>query len=68
MGRVDAPLITDGGVMQVASLIDLMATKLKVILQRAEYKDYFDIAAMINAGVSLENSLEAARSMFGNAM
>lgn len=68
MGRVDTPLTTDDGVMQVASLNDLMATKLKVILQRAEYKDYFDIAAMINAGVSLENGLGAARSMFGNAM
>lgn len=68
MGRVDTPLITDDGVMQVASLNDLMATKLKVILQRAEYKDYFDIAAMIKAGVSLENGLGAARSMFGNAM
>lgn len=68
MGRVDTPLMTDDGVMQVASLNDLMATKLKVILQRAEYKDYFDIAAMIKAGVSLENGLGAARSMFGNAM
>lgn len=68
MGRVDTPLVTDDGVMQVASLNDLMATKLKVILQRAEYKDYFDIASMIKAGVSLENGLGAARSMFGNAM
>lgn len=68
IGRVDTPLITDDGVMQVASLNDLMATKLKVILQRAEYKDYFDIACMIKAGVSLENGLGAARSMFGNAM
>jgi hypothetical protein len=68
MGRVDTPLITDDGVMQVASLNDLMATKLKVILQRAEYKDYFDIASMIKAGISLENGLGAARSMFGNAM
>lgn len=68
MGRVDTPLTTDDGVMQVASLNDLMAAKLKVILQRAEYKDYFDIASMIKAGISLENGLGAARSMFGNAM
>ena len=37
----------------VAPFEDLMATKLKVILQRAESKDYRDIAAMLQAGVSL---------------
>lgn len=68
MGRVGAPLVTDDGVMQVASLNDLMATKLKVILQIAEYKDYFDIACMIDAGVSLTNGLGAARAMLGNTM
>lgn len=36
--------------LQVASLDDLMATKVKVILQRAEAKDYRDIAAMLNVG------------------
>ena len=51
--------------MQVASLDDLMATKLKVILQRAEAKDYGDIAAMINEGVSLSKGLAAARAIFG---
>jgi predicted nucleotidyltransferase component of viral defense system len=48
-GRVAAPDVTDDEVLQVASLDDLMATKLKVILQRAEAKDYRDIAAMVNA-------------------
>jgi hypothetical protein len=33
--------------------IFLMATKLKVVLRRAEAKDYRDIAAMIKAGVNL---------------
>ncbi|MEC5320269.1 hypothetical protein VSX61_15220 [Brenneria populi subsp. brevivirga] len=42
-----------------------MATKLKVILQRAEAKDYRDIAVMINAGISLSYGLAAARLMFG---
>ncbi len=53
LGRVGMPGLTDDGVLQVASLNDLMATKLKVILQRAQAKDYRDIAAMINAGASL---------------
>ncbi len=63
-GRVGIPEVTDDGVMQVASLDDLMATKLKVILQRAEAKDYRDIAAMVRAGVALDKGLAAAQVMF----
>ena len=64
-GRVGTPDTTNDGVLQVASLIDLMATKLKVILQRAEAKDYRDIAAMLGAGVSLAHGIAAARQLFG---
>lgn len=64
-GRVAQPDITQDEVLQVASLDDLMATKLKVILQRAEAKDYRDIAAMVNANVDLAKGLSAAREMFG---
>lgn len=64
-GRVGEPEITDDGVLQVASLDDLMATKLKVILQRAEAKDYRDVAAMLCAGVSLSRGLASARLLFG---
>ena len=66
-GRVADPLLTRDGVAQVASLDDLMAHKLKVILQRAEKKDYEDIAAMLNAGISLAHGLAAARLFFGSA-
>ncbi|MBW8882339.1 MAG: nucleotidyl transferase AbiEii/AbiGii toxin family protein, partial [Asticcacaulis sp.] len=48
-GRIGQPQFTTDKVLEVASLEDLMATKLKVILQRAEAKDYRDIAAMIQA-------------------
>ena len=64
-GRVGAPELTDDGVLQVACLDDLMATKVKVILQRAEAKDYRDIAAMVKAGVSLSGGLAAARQLYG---
>ncbi len=64
-GRVGEPDITEDGVLQVASLDDLMATKVKVILQRAEAKDYRDIAAMVNAGISLSHGLAAACVIFG---
>ncbi|MFM2449416.1 MAG: hypothetical protein RIS44_1866 [Pseudomonadota bacterium] len=42
-----------------------MATKVKVVLQRAEAKDYRDVAAMVNAGVSLSHGLASARLLFG---
>lgn len=64
-GRVGEPDLTGDGVLQVASLDDLMATKLKVILQRAEAKDYRDIAQMVKAGVSLAKALAAAQKFFG---
>ena len=65
-GRVGKPQSTEDGVLQVASLGDLMATKLKVILQRIEAKDYRDIAAMLTAGVNLSDGLAAARAMYRN--
>lgn len=64
-GRVGEPDMTSDGVMEVASLDDLMATNVKVVLQRAEAKDYRDVAAMIRAGVSLARGLASARLLFG---
>jgi hypothetical protein len=66
-GRVGDPHLTTDGVAEVASLEDLMAHKLKVILQRAEKKDYEDIAAMLRAGHLLSRGLAAARLFFGAA-
>src|SRR5712671_3262891 len=63
-GRVTDPLQTSDGILLVASLDDLMATKLKATLDRAEAKDYRDIAEMISAGVSLAAGLSAFRAMF----
>src|SRR6185312_9222206 len=39
-GRVSVPEMTSDGVIQAASLHDLFATKVKVMLDRAEAKDY----------------------------
>jgi hypothetical protein len=63
-GRVNDPLQTRDGILLVASLDDLMATKLKATLDRAEAKDYRDIAEMISAGASLPAGLSAFRAMF----
>ena len=63
-GRVGHPDVSADGVLQVAALDDLMATKLKVLLQRVEAKDYRDVAAMVSAGVSLGKGLAAARQLY----
>ena len=60
-GHVEDPLPTCDGILLVASLDDLMATKLKATLDRAEAKDYRDIAEMISAGVSLPVGVSAFR-------
>ena len=64
IGRIGAPDLTQDGTVQVASLIDLLATKLKVILQRIEAKDYQDIAAILRSGELLEDGLEGARALY----
>lgn len=64
IGRVNSPLQTKDSILLVASMEDLLATKLKVILDRAEAKDYIDIAALLAAGVSLERGLGAFQEMF----
>lgn len=66
-GRVGIPDITNDGVLHIASLDDLLATKVKVILQRIEAKNYRDLAAMLNTGASLPRGLTAARTLFGTA-
>lgn len=59
LGRINDPLQTMDRVLLVASLEDLLATKLKAILDRAEAKDYRDISAILSAGVSLKKALGA---------
>jgi len=46
----------------VASPPDLLATKLKVLLQRAERKDYLDVATMLNSGLALSDGLASAQA------
>jgi hypothetical protein len=64
-GRIGNPERTDDDVLRVASPVDLLATKLKTILQRAEAKDYRDIAALLRALGNLATGLGAARTLFG---
>lgn len=63
-GRFGHPELTDDSILAVASMEDLMATKLKAMLQRVEAKDYLDIATLIQSGTSLDKGLASAEKMF----
>lgn len=64
-GHINEPLTTADGTLRCATLRDLMGTKLKTILDRAEAKDYRDIAALLAAGLDLSDGLAVAKAMFG---
>lgn len=64
LGRVGEPQPTADGVLLVASLLDLAGTKAAVVQQRAEKKDYLDLAALLRAGISLEQAIGAARALY----
>jgi hypothetical protein len=52
----------------VASMDDLFAHKLKVIHDRAEAKDYQDIAVMLASGQNLSRGLAALETLFGSSV
>jgi Nucleotidyl transferase AbiEii toxin, Type IV TA system len=64
IGRVSDPdRCEDNGVF-IASLLDLAAQKMKVILARAEAKDYLDIYTLLKAGITLPRALGAAKALY----
>jgi len=65
LNRVQDPDLVRGNGVQVASLLDVAATKLTTIQQRAQARDYEDLAAIIGAGVSLSEALAAAQATYG---
>lgn len=65
-GRLGQPDATPDGVMEVASSLDLLAHKLKVILQRVESKDYMDIDALVQSGEALAGGLAGAGALYPN--
>jgi hypothetical protein len=67
IGRVAEPEPSSDGVAGLASPLDLLATKLKVLLQRAERKDYDDVAVLLASGLTLTEGLGAARALYGSA-
>src|SRR5205807_7844551 len=65
MKRVQDPDIAEENGIQIASLLDLLASKLKTVQWRAEAKDYRDIVASFEAGLSLAEGLAAAAAIYG---
>jgi hypothetical protein len=63
-GRLEGPKRTPDGVLEIASLQDLLAHKLKVLLQRVESKDYIDIDALLQHGLDLARGCAGARALF----
>jgi hypothetical protein len=63
--QVQEPDETRDGVLRVASLPDLFATKLNTVYQRAEARDYFDIHALLTAGLSLADGLGWTKQVYG---
>jgi hypothetical protein len=64
IGRINEPFRTNDSILLVASPEDLLATKLKAILDRAEAKDYRDISALLTAGISLPRALGGFAKMY----
>jgi hypothetical protein len=63
--RVQDPDIVEENGLQIASMLDLLASKLKTIQVRAEAKDYRDIEGALNAGLTLAEGLSAAVAIYG---
>lgn len=63
--RVRNPERSEDTGLLVASLLDLAATKVKVVQDRAEAKDYIDLSCLLEEGIDLADALGAARSVYG---
>ena len=64
--QLQAPYLCTDSNVAIASLDDLSATKAQVIQNRAEAKDYLDIAALLGH-MSLAQMLANAKAVFGNS-
>jgi hypothetical protein len=61
---IESPHLAPHG-LKIASLIDLAGTKAAVVQQRAEARDYIDLAALIQHGIALSTALAAAKTIYG---
>jgi hypothetical protein len=64
-GRLQNPERTADGVIQVASKFDVAGHKMAAIWTRYAARDYLDIYALLNDGVSLADMLASAAAIYG---
>ncbi len=62
-GRVGEPEQPPGK-FPIASPLDLLATKLKVLVQRVEARDYLDVEVLLRSGFTLNQGISAAQALF----
>ena len=65
LARAASPVTSRDNGMRIASLLDLAGTKVKVVQDRAELKDYLDLAAIFRHGITLSDALSAAMTIYG---
>jgi len=66
LSRVSSPDTANDNGIQVASLLDVAGCKMAVVQSRAEGKDYRDIVALLENGISLPKALAAAKAIYGD--
>jgi len=66
LSRVNKPTLLDPPGILLASPYDLFATKLKVIQDRAEKKDYIDIIEFLKQGYDFSYGLASAVAVYRN--
>lgn len=66
LNRVQDPDVIPENGIKVASLLDIAATKLATIQQRAQARDYEDVVAIAGAGVTLSEMLGGAEAVYGS--
>lgn len=64
--RVSSPDAANDNGVQVASLLDVAGCKMAVVQKRAEGKDYRDIVALLENGITLSKALSAAKAIYGD--
>jgi hypothetical protein len=66
LARIRVPVNAEDNGLRIASLLDIAGTKVSVVQQRAQAKDYIDIDALITlAGLDLPTQLAAAHAVHG---
>lgn len=65
LGMIQPRQQPNGAGFWVASLLDVAGTKVKVLPERSEAKDYIDIDALLRHGMDLPTMLGAANAIYG---